>query len=203
MREQWRIAAAAVCAAALAAGGCGKGPAEAALREADEALAAARPELETYVPDEWRSLGRSLSAARARLEQGEYGEALRSARDLLPRIESAVGAARRRKDDMVAAFHELRSSLPPLVRSLLTRVAALAGARRLPRGVNRAMVGSAQRELAAIASDWNEAASGFEAGDVPAALERARSVGARAEELAAALGVAVEGEPVVTNTAAE
>ena len=44
------IAALAVASLALLAVACNKGPAEAALAEADQALAAARPDLERYAP---------------------------------------------------------------------------------------------------------------------------------------------------------
>ncbi len=46
------IATLVVASLALFASACNKGPADAALKAADQALAAAKPEIEKYVPEE-------------------------------------------------------------------------------------------------------------------------------------------------------
>ena len=92
------IAALAAASLALGAAGCNKGPAEAALKAADQALAAARADGEKYVPEEFTSLSGALAAAQAELEKGNYTEALKAAQALPARIDAAVAAAGQKKE---------------------------------------------------------------------------------------------------------
>jgi hypothetical protein len=94
------IAVLAVASIALLAVGCNKGPAQDALDVADQALAAARPELEKYAPEELGSLTRAAQAARAEIEKGNYTEALKAAQALPAKIQAALAAATARKDQL-------------------------------------------------------------------------------------------------------
>ena len=64
------IAALAVVSLALFASACNKAPAQAALTAADQALAAATPEIEKYVPEQLGSLTTAVQAARSEFEKG-------------------------------------------------------------------------------------------------------------------------------------
>jgi hypothetical protein len=184
------IAALAAASLALGAAGCNKGPAEAALQAADQALAAARTDVERYVPEEFASLSGDLAAARAELENGHYTEALKAAQALPARIDAAVAAAGQKKVELTGAWTDLSASLPPAVQAITDEVAALAASSSLPRGMTKDLVVSYQRDLDTIRQAWNDAATAFQGGDVPRAVRTAQDVKARAEALAAALGLA-------------
>src|SRR5512134_666737 len=91
------IAVLGVAALAAAAAGCNKGPAEAALKIAEQALEQARPDLARYTPDELTSLTAAVTDARTQFDNGSYTEALKAAQGLPVRVEAAVAAAAAKK----------------------------------------------------------------------------------------------------------
>jgi hypothetical protein len=174
---------------AFAATACNKGPAEVALQEVDQALVAARPELERYAPEELASLTAAAREARAELDMGNYTDALRAAQTLPARIRTAVEAAKARKDELAAGWNEMTGGLPELVERITARVAELAAAKTLPKGIDGAAVASAQTDLAAVSQAWSEATAAFQGGDVARAVTTAQNVKAKAEALAERLGL--------------
>ena len=81
----------------LAAAGCNRVPAEEALAEAQQALEAARAQLERFAPETLAPLSRSLEEARTALAEGRHTDALRLAQELPSRIRRAVEAANRKE----------------------------------------------------------------------------------------------------------
>jgi hypothetical protein len=191
MRDLSKGAAAlAVASLAVFAAGCNKGPAEETLKVADQALAAAKPELEKYVPEELASLTAATQVARSELEKGHYTEALKTAQELPARIQAAVAASAAKKDQLVAAWNAMSGSLPTLVQSITAKVAELAAAKKLPRGMDEARVAAAQTDLGSVTQAWAEATAAFQGGDVPRAVRTAEDVKGKAEALAGMLGLA-------------
>jgi hypothetical protein len=184
------IAALAVASLALFASACNKGPAEAALSVADQALTAAKPEIEKYVPEELSALTSAAQAARAEFEKGNYTEALKAAQGLPAKIEAAVALAGEKKAQLTAAWTALSASLPGLVQSINEKVTALGAAKALPKGMTREMLASAQTDLGAVTEAWTGATAAFQGGDVPQAVKTAKDVQAKAEALARLLGLA-------------
>ena len=131
------IAALAVASLALFAVGCNKGPAADALDAADQALAAATPEIERYVPEELGSLTSAAQAARSEFEKGNYTEALKAAQALPAKIQAALAAATAKKDQLVAAWNDMSGSLAGLVQAITGKVTGLAAAKALPKGMTK------------------------------------------------------------------
>ena len=182
-------AALAVVTLAVCAAGCNKGPAEAALNAADQALAAAKPEIEMYVPEELGSLTSAAQAARSELEKGNYTEALKAAQALPAKIQAALAAATAKKDQLVAAWNELSGSLPGQVQAITEKVTGLAAAKGLPKGMTRDMLATAQTDLGSVTQAWAEATAAFRGGDIPKALKIAQDVKGKADALAGMLGL--------------
>jgi len=183
------IAALVVVLLALAAAGCNKGPAEAALKAAERSLETAKPEIEKYTPAELTSLVTSVQEARARFDQGQYTDALKAAQELPAKIQAALAAATEKKTELVASWTEISGSLPKMVEALTTRVNDLAGMKKLPAGMDQAGVQTAKGELGVITQAWTAAADAFQGGDIPRAVSTAQGIKAKAEGLAAMLGV--------------
>jgi len=183
------IAALAVASLALFATGCNKGPAEAALSAVDQALAAAKPEIERYVPEELGSLTSAAQAARAEFEKGNYTEALKAAQELPGKIQAAVALAGEKKAQLTAAWTAMSGSLPGLVQSITEKVTALGAAKALPKGMTKEMLASAQADLASATEAWTAATAAFQGGDIPRAVTTAQDVKAKAEALAGMLGL--------------
>ena len=183
------IATLVVASLALFASACNKGPADAALKAADQALAAAQPEIEKYVPEELAALTSAAQAARAEFEKGNYTEALKAAQELPTRIQSAVAAAEEKKSQLTMTWTALTASLPGLVQSITEKLATLGAARALPRGMTRETLASAQTDLGSVTEAWTAATAAFQGGDIPRAVETAQDVKAKAEALARMLGL--------------
>ena len=193
-----RNAAAVVLAAAfvvLVAVACNKGPAEVALRLADQAIAAAQPELETYAPGELAALLAAARQARARLDEGHYTEALKTAQGLPAKVRAALAAAGAEKEKRVATWKELAERVPVLIQTIATRVAWLVEQQRLPRGLDEARFAAARTDLESVRRAWSEAAAAFQGGDVSRALRTGQDVEAKGEALAAMLGLAPPAPP--------
>jgi hypothetical protein len=184
------LVASAVASLAFGGGGCNKGPADAALREAVQALEAAAPEIGRYVPEELAALNAEVKGARARFDEGHYTDALKTARALPVRIEAAVQAARKKKDELTAAWNELSVALPATIEPLAARVAELAAGKRLPpAGMDRTMLATVQTDLDGATRAWTEAQTAFQGGDVLRAVRTARDANAKAEALAGLVGL--------------
>jgi hypothetical protein len=180
----------AVVSLALLSAACNKGPAQDALNAAEQALAAATPEIERYAPGELGSLTGALQSARAELEKGNYTAALKAAQALPAKIQTALAAATAHKDQLVAAWNDLSGSLPGQIQTITGKLSGLADAKALPKGMTRDTLASAQADLASVSHAWTEAAAAFQRGDVPKALETARDVKVRADALVGMLGLA-------------
>ena len=189
------LAALAVASLALSAVACNKGPAQEALAEADRALAAARPDLEKYLPDELAEFTAAVQAARSQFEEGRYTDALKAVQDLPLEIQVAVGAAKVVKNELAARWKEMSATVPGLVQAIDAKVAELAAAKRLPKGMDDARFAAARTDIESVTQAWSEATAAFQGGDVPRAVRTAQDVKAKAEALAGMLGIAVAPAP--------
>ena len=189
------LAALAVASLALSAVACNKGPAQEALAEADRALAAARPDLEKYLPDELAEFTAAVHAARSQFEEGRYTDALKAVQDLPLEIQVAVGAAKVMKNELAARWKEMSATVPGFVQAIDAKVAELAAAKRLPKGMDDARFAAARTDIESVTQAWSEATAAFQGGDVPRAVRTAQDVKAKAEALAGMLGLAVAPAP--------
>ncbi len=187
--------AAALAVAAIVGSGCNKAPADAALKAADQALAAARPELQRYVPDELVSLSEAVKEARAQFDKGNYTAALRTAQAMPAKIEAAVAAANGKKAELTAAWNQLASALPASVTAMKASLADAIARDRLPKGMDRAKAESTLAEVDAALQAWKAAAAAFQAGEVPGALKTAQELKAKVEALSAALASILPAAP--------
>jgi phosphoenolpyruvate-protein kinase (PTS system EI component) len=93
-----------------------------------------------------------------------------------------------KKDEVVKALSAqgpaLAASLPGLVSSVTSHVAALAKSKHVPAGVDLA---AAQAAVADAGSLWGKAQAAFAAGNVEEAVSTANDVKAKAEAAAAAI----------------
>jgi len=182
-----RFAVFTLCLLAGLAAACGKGPAEEALKAATAAIEAARPQLETYVPAEFKQLSDGAAAAKAQFDKGDYKAALQAAQDLLPKTKAALAAAEQKKQELVTAFDHIKGSLPAMVDALTARANALAAMRRLPNGVDKAALQNAQAALGTLANGWAEATASFDKGEVIQAVNKATQLQSQVLDLTQAL----------------
>jgi len=174
---------------ALLAAGCSKAPAEAALKVADEAVAKVKPEAEKYVPEQFNALTASVADARAKFDAKDYKGALAAAQEIPAKADEAMKAAAAKKDELMKQWADLQGSLPTVVQGLTEKITGLAAMKKLPKGVDAAMVETAKTSLADVTSGWTAATAAYTEGDITGAIAKAGDVKMKAESLSKMLEV--------------
>src|SRR5574340_284213 len=103
MIRNLKIAAAAAACALLVACNADKGPADAAIKAADQAITAAAPEAQKYIPDQLTAARDALKAAQDQFAKGDYKGALAAATELGTKAKDLVAAAAAKKDELTKA----------------------------------------------------------------------------------------------------
>jgi hypothetical protein len=163
--------------------GCSKGPAEAALKAADEAIAKAAPEAEKFVPDQFKTLTDAAAAAKASFDKGDYAAALAAAKDLPAKATEVMAAATAKKDEMTALWNEMAKTLAAKKMDLTDKIEALAAMKKRPMGLDAAKFDEIKARMAGMGALWTKATEAFNAGDLKGALEMAENVKTNAEWL--------------------
>jgi hypothetical protein len=177
-----------VASAALAAA-CSKAPAEAALKAADEAVASVSADGQKFAPDQFKSLADAAKAAREQFDRGDYAGARTSAEKVFADAKEVVKAAAAKKEEVTKAWADLQTRLPAMGEAVRARVNELSAMKKLPKGLDKSQLESAKAGLAAFDEAWGEASAKAQAGDMMAAVEKAKSAGTKASELTSALGL--------------
>jgi predicted small lipoprotein YifL len=185
-----RILTSFVLAAAVAAltTACSqKGPAEEALKAADAAVTAAKGSVEKYAPDQWKGLNDSLKDAKDKFGKGDYPAALAAAQAISPKAQEAIKVAGTRKEELTKTWTALSAGLPEAVKAVEEKVGALSAMKKLPKGMDKAKVEAAQAGLADAKKTWDEATAAAKAGDMTAAVAKAKVVKEKTTELSMSL----------------
>jgi hypothetical protein len=151
--------------------GCSKGPAEAALKAADEAIAKVAPEAGKFVPDQFKALTDAAAAAKASFDKGDYAATLAAAKDLPAKATEVMAAATAKKDEMMGTWNTLSKDMPILVADWQKKVDELATRKKLPVGVDKAKIEEVKARLGGLNEVWAKATAAFNGGDLKGAIE--------------------------------
>jgi hypothetical protein len=165
----------------LLAAGCSKGPAEAALKAADEAIAKVAPEAEKFVPDQYKSLTDAAAAAKASFDKGDYAAALAAAKDLPTKATEIATAAAAKKDELMGQWNGLAKDMPVLVADWQKKFDELAASKKLPKTATPERMEEFRAKLAEVNATWTKATDAYNAGDIKGALENGAGVKAAVE----------------------
>jgi hypothetical protein len=163
--------------------GCSKGPAEAALKAADEAIAKVKPEAEKFVPDQFKALTESAATAKAAFDKGDYAAALAAAKDLPAKANEVMTAATAKKDELMGQWTELSKVIPAKMLDVTDKVNQLAAMKKMPAGMDAKKLEEVKARVADMAGAWTKAGEAFTAGDIKGALELGDNVKTSAEWL--------------------
>jgi hypothetical protein len=165
----------------LLAAGCSKGPAEAALKAADEAIAKVAPDAEKYVPEQFKTLTDAAAAAKASFDKGDYAAALAAAKDLPTKATEVMTAATAKKDELMGQWNVLSKDMPILVADWQKKFDELVASKKLPKTATPERISELKGKLADVAATWTKATEAFNAGDIKGALENGNTVKASVE----------------------
>jgi hypothetical protein len=172
---------------------CSKAPAEAALKSAEQAVDAARPVAEKFVPDQMKSLSAALADAKDKFGKGDYAGTLAAAKDIPAKASEVVAAAKAKKEELTKAWEGLSKDVTASISAITAKVGELMAMKKLPKGMDKAKVDGAKAALDAANTAWGQAAEAAKAGNWTEAMQKGGEVKAKAAEIMGMLGM--PGEP--------
>jgi hypothetical protein len=149
----------------MACGGGDKGPAEVAVKAAEEAVNATKTEAAKLVPDQVKSLETALAAVKDKFAKGEYKAAVEEAKTLASKAKDVLAAAKAKKEELTKKWTEISQSLPKMMESLQSRVDILSKAKKLPANLTTEKFTEVKSILASTKDEWAKAQESFKAGN--------------------------------------
>jgi hypothetical protein len=189
MQSSLRIALAVIpFALSVACTDAAKAPAEAAMAAAGSAVESLQSEAAKYAPDAVKSAQASYASAKDLVAKQDYAGALAIAKDIPAKVKAALAAAAAKKDELVKASAEIFAGLQQTLADLKAKVASLTGAKKLPAGMDKAVVAKANEGVAAIESGWQKVTEQVKSGDYTAAIAKGKELKAQADDLLTSIG---------------
>ena len=180
--------------AATLLGACGagdKGPAETALKAAEEAINTAKVEASKYMPDQAKALDSGLAAVREKLSKGDYKAVLSEAPALTSKAQEVASAAAKKKTELTKSWEGLSSGMPRVVEAIKSRVDILSQSKKLPAGMSAETLAQAKAGLNEITQQWTAATEASKGGNLMDAVAKASSVKVKAAEVLTLLNMPV------------
>jgi len=174
--------------------GCGagdKGPAETALKAAEEAVNAAKGEASKYMPGQVASLDSELAGLREKFNKGDFKAVVSEAPALASKAKDVVNAAAAKKDELTKAWSGFSAGFPKVVEAIKSRVDILSQSKKLPAGMTAETLAGAKAGLAEITQQWTAATDASKGGNLPDAMAKATALKAKAAEVLTTLKMPV------------
>ena len=165
-----------------------KAPAEAALKAADDALAAVGSDASTYAPEAVAAVKKSYVTAKELLGTKEYEGALKAASGIPAKVKELNAAAAAKKAEIGKAWTDVSANVTASVSAIKGRLATLAKAKRLPAGVDKAAIAKATEEVANVETGLAKLAEDAKGAKVAEAVAGAKVLQAKGEEILKSLG---------------
>lgn len=182
-----------VLAVAVLLVGCGadKGPAEQAIKAAEDAFNAAKAEAVKYVPDQAKAVESAIAAVKDKFSKNDYKAALTEAGAIPGKVKEMTAAASAKKEELTKAWGSLSEGLPKVVEAIQSRVDILSKSKKLPANMTAGKFEQAKAGLDAMKQEWGKAQEAFKSANLTDALAKAGAVKAKAKETLEALGMPV------------
>jgi hypothetical protein len=164
-----------------------KAPAEAAMAAAGSAVDSLKGEAEKFAPDAVKSVQASYASAKELIAKQDYKGALATASDIPAKVKAALAAAAAKKDALLKSWGELAAGVPEMVNSLKARIASLSSAKKLPKGIDKAVIAKANEGVAAIESGWQGLADLVKGGNYDAAIAKGKELKAQGQAILASI----------------
>jgi uncharacterized protein YicC (UPF0701 family) len=170
-----------------------KGPAEQAIKAAEEAINATKAEAVKYVPDQVKSLESALAAVKDKFTKGDYKAVITEAQALVGKAKGVLDAAKAKKEELTKKWTDLSQGLPKMVEAIQSRVDILSQSKKLPATITAEKFAEAKSGLTAAKEEWGKALENFKAGNLTDAVSVANSVKEKAVKIMEILGLPVPG----------
>jgi len=166
-----------------------KGPAELAIKAAEEAINAAKVEAEKYVPDQMAELDNALAAVKDKFAKGEYGAVIPEAQSLVTKAKGVLDAALAKKGELMKNWTDLSQGVPGMLEAIQGKVDSLAKSVKLPAGLTAEKFEEVKTTFMSAKDDWAKALESFKAGNYAEAVSVAGTVKEKAVQTMQTLGI--------------
>lgn len=166
-----------------------KEPADLALKGLEQAVDAAKPEIELFAADQVAGLTDAVAAAKKKFDGGDYAGVVADVQTATGKLSAAAQTAAAKKAELTTEWATF-ATLPAMVGQITAKLTELTGMRRLPAGMTKTTLADAQGSLQKVNGIWTEASGAFAKGDLMAAVAKARDVEPMVETLMSSLGMA-------------
>jgi chromosome segregation ATPase len=177
--------------AAMMIAGCGRGPAQSILSQADGALANVKDQAATSAPHELKDAQDTYAHVKQSFDAKEYKAVKADVPKFNEQMKTLQTAMEQNQDKVQAAVQEwqaLNTQVPKAVEEIQARVDKLKP-EKLPKDVTKEELESAKADLETMKATWAEAQQLAQNANPIEATEKARTVQAKAEELKSSLGM--------------
>jgi len=171
--------------------GSNKGPAELAIKGAEDAINSTRAEAAKYVPDQVKSLDDTLVSVKGTYNKGKYKAAINEARSLAGKAKEVEEAGKVKKEELTRNWTDLRGRIPKMLEAIQGRMDVLSRSRKLPGNLTAEKFTEAKSGLAAAKEEWAKALEGSKGGNLPFAVFIANAVNKKASKTMEILGLPV------------
>lgn len=183
-----------------------KGPAEVAIKAAEQAVNATKAEAAKIVPDEVKSLEDSLAVVREKFVKKEYKAALGEATALAGKAKEVLAAAKAKKEELTKKWTELSQGIPQMAADIQSKVDVLSKAKKLPASLTKEKFEEVKAGLASVKDEWEKVKQSFASGNFADAVNVATSLKDKASKIMETLGIsapATDSAPAAAPAAAK
>jgi hypothetical protein len=173
-----------------------KVPAEAAIANAESAIAPIRDAAQKYVPDQMQAVDAQLNSLKDSLAKGDYAAVVAGAPALNTAISSLKDAAATKQADAEAAVAKAKDAwagvstdVPKMIDAIQSRVDVLSKSHHLPKGVTKDSLAAAKSGLDSMKGAWSDASNAATSGDFTTAMSKAQAVKDQATQIMQSLGM--------------
>lgn len=153
-----------------------KAPAEMAMKAAQDAFGAVSADAQKYVPGQARAIQDSLTAAQDAVTKGDYQAAMTQAQAIPGKVGELQSAIAAKKAELTKAWTDMSTGVPQMLQALKSRAEILAKSRKLPAGLTKEAVESANAGVTAATQGWSEAMAAAQSGDMTTAAAKATEI---------------------------
>ena len=174
-------------------------PAKKLLADVESAIAAAGTDAQQYIPEKYAAVQQKLTDMKAAFDKQDYKSIITGGPALLADAQALATEAAAKKKEVLEALNSqwtaLAAQVPQTVSAIEARLATFKKSHSLPKGVTKDSVAAANAGLGDLKTAWSDATTAFGSGKLQEALDKAKAVKAKAEDIAAKLGIGGDAKP--------
>lgn len=166
-----------------------KGPAELAMKAAEEAVNLTKTEAVKIAPEEVQSLEDALVSLKEKFMKKEYKVVLQEAAALSEKAKDVLAKANIKREELTQKWTDLNQGFPGMLEKMKSEVDKLSKLKKLPSNVTKEALAEAKSEMASMEEEWTKAKENFTGGNLNDAVSVANALKEKAMKIMESLGI--------------